>query len=306
MVDAIYAPLGKAPEALNGVRMNKPMSIDLSGVLNPLMGITNLAYQVIAPEFVRVNRVTLVARHLFHNQGNQAPSLDIGDYLSHDVPASLNHAHDRSFAFKTTASVATLATEVGLVNLNVTIHRLLGLGHDRPDFVEHSPGCLVGNTQLSLKLFGRDTTASGRNQEHGIEPGTERCGTVVKDGVGCGADLVATELTAKDSTSGNQVVLRNLAALGAKDSFRPASGSQEPKASRIIGELSVKLLQSIRGLFHGLFSLSRFIIPQNVRDVKGYLPKRVIYDSSEMVSDRVLNGNAGCSLWSISLDTAGD
>jgi hypothetical protein len=32
------------------------------------------------------------------------------------------------------------------------------------------------------------------------------------------------------------------------------------------------LLQSIGGLFHGLFSLSRFIIPHNVRDVKGYLP----------------------------------
>jgi len=272
MINAIYASLGKAPEALNGVGVHQATSVDLCGVLNPLVGVANLAHEVVAAKFVCVNRVALVARNLLHNQGNQAPSLNIGDYLSHDIPASLNHAHYRGFGLKRTALLSALAAKVGLVNLDVTVHRLLSFRHDSPDLVEHSPSRLVCHSKLSLKLFGRDTAASRSHKEHGIEPRAERSRTVVKDSVGCRAYLVAAELAAKDSTSGNKVVLCDLATLGTQDAFRPASGGQKSQASRIIGKLGVKLLHGIGGLFHGLFSLSRFIIPQKVRDVKGYLP----------------------------------
>ena len=269
MINAVYATLGKTPEALDSIRVNQTTSIDLCGVLNPLVGVANLAHKVVTAKLICINGIAFITRHLLHNQGNQAPSLDIGHDFSHDIAASLDYPHDRGFGLKASALLSAASTEVRLVNLNIAVHRLLSLSHDSPDCVEHSPSRLVGNSQLPLKLLGRDTTASRSHQEHSIEPGTERRGTVVKDGIGCGADLVAAELTAKDSPSGNKIVLRNLATLRAQDTIVIASLDQKPKASRIIGKLGIKLLQGIGGLFHGLFSLSRFIIPQKVRDVKG-------------------------------------
>jgi len=226
--------------------------------LNPLVSIADFADFVVAPKLICVDRGGYFSWHLLEQNWHERYCLDIGHYFCHDITASLDYAHHRGFGFKASPSLPPFAAEVRLVNLNIAIHRLLSLSHDSPDLVEHSPGCLVGHSQLTLKLFGRDTASGGGHKEHGIEPGAERSGAMVKKSIRCRAYLVSAKLTLIGFASFNAIMLCYFATLWAQDTFRPASLNQKIEANLIVRELLVKGFESVFRYSHCYHLSDRF------------------------------------------------
>jgi len=256
VIDTINPALDQRPEAFDGVGVNEATGILLGRMLNRLMGVPELLDKVVASKFVGVDRGADISRHLLPENRQQSPSLDVRHDLGCHGATTLHNANHGSLALQAPATLSALfATKVGLVNLNAAKHRLLALTHDTPDLLEHAPSCLVGHSDLSLQLLGRDAATGRSDQEEGMEPTPQGRGAVVKDGVSHRADLGAAELTPVGFPSFDVVVLRDLLALGAKDTLGPSGLYQKLKTGVVIRELGVKLLQRID--LHGGSSLSK-------------------------------------------------
>jgi hypothetical protein len=105
-----------------------------------------------------------------------------------------------------------------------------------------------------------------------MKPGAERCVGFVKYGISCRRYMVTAELARVNLAIGYPIMSSNLLALLAIYTLWPASIFKKIQASIIIGELFTKVFYSVG--FHLLtpISLYTYIIPRNLRDVKGYLP----------------------------------
>ena len=82
----------------------------------------------------------------------------------------------------------------------------------------------------------------------------------MKDGIGCGGYLGATELAAIDLPARNAKVFGDALALGTGDTLRPSGVFEELKAGVFIWELGIELLYGILShvpMLHGEHVLSR-------------------------------------------------
>lgn len=95
----------------------------------------------------------------------------------------LNHADDGSFIVEHILTFV-LTTNVGFVDLNYARERIVALLHHEPDLFGHAPGGFVGDTQVSLDLFGADAVLAHAKEIDDIEPFSERGFGLMEDGVG--------------------------------------------------------------------------------------------------------------------------
>ena len=194
--------------------------------------------------------------------GRRVRALTSGTTLDDVPPASLHHAgHDGlSIGSPSTLSWAT-PSNVGFVNLDFSEEGNAFLGHELADLGEHPPGRLVSDAYLPFELLGRYAGPGRGHQEHCVEPGPERGGGLVEDGVGSRGDLGATELAAVDLPARDPEVLGDPVALGASDTMGPSSVLEEVQAGVIVGKLLVERFNRV--LFYTP------IVAEKVRVVKG-------------------------------------
>lgn len=275
MASTINTTLDQRPKALNGVRVNDTTSVDFGGVFNPLMGVSELLYQVVAAEFIGIDFGVDVRRGLLPQDRQEGTSLDVGYYLAHYLPViTLYNAHDRRFLLKAATFAGRLPTYVGFIHFQRARNLVVLFIHELAYHGEHSPSRLVSNSNFTLKLFSRDTAASGGHQEHGVKPVAKRGRRLMEDSSGEGANLITTELAGINGLALYPVMRRYLLALHAVHAVRISPLEYSLKAS-IIGRIFlVKVFKCVfRRLHFRLQSqLSNRSITQNVRDVKGYLP----------------------------------
>jgi len=170
MMDSVYSSLGKTPETFDVVGMNDPISVFAIGMTDLVMGVSLFTESSIP--MIVVSEDNRTGRYPLLDFGVDSSSPEIWNYLGTDVPFPLNHAHNDSLFVSTTATLPAmrLPADIGVVNLDLSGKRVDVLSHEFADLAEHSPGCLVGDSQFSFKLFCGDTTSGRSHQEYSIEP----------------------------------------------------------------------------------------------------------------------------------------
>lgn len=167
---------------------------------------------LVATHFVGADRGA--GKHVFLDQlvhgGLGAAVDDAGDQLA----LALRHAIDhRLVAHVAIALAAHGAAHNGFVNLDDfagAAERIITvlLSHVLPNFVAHAPSSLVGDADLALDLFGRDTVARGAEQEHDVEPVAQAGARALERRASGRIDLIAAPLASVGPASLDAVVAR--------------------------------------------------------------------------------------------------
>src|SRR5262245_21845078 len=128
--------------------------INLLGMMNPAVIVTERVKATIGRMFISVDN--RARQHAFLNERLQSLGKHVGNYLGNYVAPTLHRSsHDGLMLACSTAflSAASVATNVGFVNLNTPTQRLPLLCEHGANLFEHAPSGLVGDAKLSLKLL---------------------------------------------------------------------------------------------------------------------------------------------------------
>jgi hypothetical protein len=206
----------------------------------------------------------------FRDHRKQSVSLNIGNDLNYSIPVPFHKSHNNRFAGGTTTTLAMrLAADVSLVNLDLTAKRVNIFGHEFANLTKDTPCGFVSDTQFPLKLLGRDSGFGRGHKKHGMEPRAERGIRFMEDGSRSRGNTHSAELARVEFHVGSLVMLRNLATLRAKDTFRPASLKENFKASIIGWEHLVEIFDSVGSHVVSPISPYTYTIAQELRNVKG-------------------------------------
>ena len=161
MINAINATLDCSPQRFHRIDVDNAVNVLFGGMLHDFMGIANSFNMIVARQFISIDHCFVRLLNIPFNHGEQGSSLNIWDYSSDSVPLTFYHAHnDCLTTCTTTTSTMRLATNVSLVNFNLSRERINIIGHKFADFFKHTPRCFVGNAKFPLKLFSGDTSFS--------------------------------------------------------------------------------------------------------------------------------------------------
>jgi hypothetical protein len=204
-VRALQAALEQAPEVLQAVRVDLAVNI-LLGVVD------NAVDERVRQVGVGVERVRVDVRALLHvgvDQRAQGAAL----HVLHDgrtdargaVAVAFQQAEDGDLAGPTRVRadagalarvhVASLATDVGLVNLNVAAELAEALGlHGEADAVEHEPRRLLSDAERAVDLVGGNAVLAVHDHPEAREPLVETDGRAFEDGPDLDGELLAARL----------------------------------------------------------------------------------------------------------------
>ncbi len=164
---------------------------------------------------------------------------EVLDDLGHYVTASLLESHDDLLTGSAAATLPPrlLTTDVSVVCLDDTTEFVLedGVSHGFADLLRHTPCCLVGNTDGSLKLFGGDAFLIATHQPDGDKPLPERCPGAVEDRSGSNRELVSASGALPDFSFFNPIGMFG-SALGTSNAFGPTLVAKEDFALALGGE----------------------------------------------------------------------
>lgn len=278
MIDAIDTTLDQRPEALNRVYMVDTESVFTLAVTHHTMSVTELLNRVVAGELIGMDGVVSPSRHVIPDDRHDGASFHIFDYRGQDLPLiPVSQPDNGSLTARATPCAFTrpLTADVSLIYFNMPVHRLGFLIHETAYQLEHSPRCLIGNSEFTFKLFSRDTAAGAGHQEHGMKPVAKWGRRFVEYSTSQRTYLITAEVAGVNWLAPYTIMGSYLLALGAVHAVRIATLKDTLKASIIGRILFVELLYRVFCRFH--FSLQSQVsnrsIAQNVRDVKGYLRK---------------------------------
>lgn len=263
MMDTTDAALNQAPEALNGVRVYVSHDVDSAGMMDAMMQVPCASYSAVTQEFVGEDGA--LGHHVLFDRGQERCRRRVRSDPGDDLALTLTQAHDHGFTRRASSALArTPATEVTFVGFDLSCQGADAFIHQEPDLLEHPPCRFVGDAQFALELLGRDTTAGGGHEEHGVEPGPQGRGGLVEDRPGQRVDMVSALLAGVRGPFAEAVVEGDALLGRAGDAVRPPGVLEEVEAGGIGGELLLEIVDRVP--FHGSS------LPEAVRAVKGYLP----------------------------------
>src|SRR6266436_5487125 len=253
MVDAANSIFDKRPKPFDSICMSIATNPNLSGMMNAPMLVSRYAKVIVGGPLVSEDHRAW--QNSFLDKRNERSGFSIGDdfgdhralsskhtrdcYLA-DRPATLNLL----FAFPL-VHVLGLAAKKTFIGFNATRKRIVILFQHLANLLEHAPRGFVGDSGFTLKLFRRDAATSRRHQIDRVEPRFQRRAGLVIDRVGGRVNVVAAILARIGAARSNLVMLCDLAARFAKDAVRVEVVSQPIKASIIIRELFLEILERV-------------------------------------------------------------
>ena len=230
VIDADNCSLEQAPEVFDAHCVN--VSIDeCLGMANGFM-LSVASGLSVALEFIGDKQFGIDT-----NEGIKEWSERIGfevlHDLGHNVTAPLLEPYDDLLAGSATATLSSrlLATDVSVIGFDNTTEFVLEgvVSHGFADLLRHTPCCLVGNTESSLKLFSRDTFLVATHQPDGNKPLLERCPGAVEDRTRCDRELVSASRALPHSTFFDPIGVFGSAS-GASNAFGPTLVAKEDLA----------------------------------------------------------------------------
>lgn len=276
VVGSVHAAFGVAPERFDGVRVGRAVNVNLGGVMDPLMLVAILGQGVVAGHFVAEDGAGW--QHVSVDEREQSLGLNIRHYFGNNLALALYNTSNDGLSTSTTsplvgafAFVAVLVstTYVGFINFNATREKIDFFIHQSADKGTHTPGCLVGDSQFPLQLFGGNTSSGVSDYEYGVEPVFQGSSGLVHDGIGGRGNLIAAVIALVSLAATYQMELARTVALGAVDVFRPTLVTEPVQTRFVVGEHLVELLDS--ELLHHAYSLpeSTISLARMIHDVKG-------------------------------------
>jgi len=124
----------------------------------------------------------------------------------------------------------------------------VGRRHELPQFMANPPSALVGDASLPLDFLGRDAMSSAGHEVHRKEPDRELGAALVKDGPGCGIDVMAAPLAGVSPPRGHRMKLHPLVADLTMRLVPAVLDFHDPcETGRVIGIFGLELLESVFG-----------------------------------------------------------
>ena len=266
--------LNDRPKALNRVGVYRSNYVLLCGVVDSDVRIAPLAEAVVANPLIGAEQANLV-RDGFADESFQRGGSDVGDNASHDVALAADCASDdcalaasgragHSVAFVGMFVLGFAANE-GFVNFDNTAKLFFRFDKGDTDFVCHEPsGFDRSETHIAAKLPRAHALFAGQDQVSDLEPVAERLVGIFEYRSGDAGEAIAVRRTSTalpmEALVGRSVVKVPIAAPGALDAFRPATGDQISLASLIVAdweqgvELGGSHLVDWLGAAHGVSS----------------------------------------------------
>ena len=168
-------PFEHRPKGFQGVHVNIPTRPFFLAVIDHSVVITEPGKNAVRHPFIGTNPRPLgdIIDDLRDQGTATSRRNDFG--IKFTVPLK-DAEHDGLPGSSTTPFAGPFAANVGFIDLDVTRKRRIAINqpHVLPNLVGYPKGRRIGNAQLALNLFRRDTMARGGEQVHRIEPLLER------------------------------------------------------------------------------------------------------------------------------------
>ena len=228
---------------------------NLSGMMNAPMLVSRRAKAVVGGPFIGIDHRAW--QYSFFDERNERVGFcvryDLGNYRA----LSLNHASDNRFANSAATlnlsrsnvlvHVLRLAAKETFVGLDFTAKRIVIFFQHLANLFEHAPRGFVGDARLALKLFGRDAATSRGHQIDRVKPSLKRRAGLVINRVGGRVNVMPAILARVRVARSYLVMLSYLVARLAKDAIGVEVISQPIKASIIVRELFLEILERVAG-----------------------------------------------------------
>lgn len=138
---------------------------------------------------VNVELVGVDLRTLFDVIGynrHDGMAAHVGNFAGFEFAAALHHPEYSSFVFRTASACAAahLAAKVRLVYFHLAHKWIEIFGENIAHFFAHSPSGFIGDTRLTLNLFGRNPAACLRHEVNHVEPNGQRGRGLVEHRIG--------------------------------------------------------------------------------------------------------------------------
>lgn len=253
VINATDAALQKAPEALDGVRMNIAHNVDSGCVVNaPVLVAQRLAVcrfklrdVVVGHMLIGVNGA--LWKDVSLCQFKQLMITFFSRSLCNDPAFALDNARDPGFVAHlwTSALPSHFAAEVGFVHLYRRL-KLQVFGEQRTNLLEHAPCGFVGHRSFALDLFRRNPAASRTHQVHRVEPRPQTGGRFLQDRASERIDVPAARLAGVGCAPSDAVVLFvGLTRLAIRDAARKALFLDVLQAGIVVRELPQEVVEAI-------------------------------------------------------------
>lgn len=257
MIHTAQTVFDQRPESLNAIRVLVANDINLLRVMNAPMIVTKRIEATIRRMLVRVH--DRAWQHSFLNERLKGVGVHVRNNSGDHVALTLNGSGNDGLVFASATSLPTAASvtaNVSLVNLYATAQRFVIFSQHLTNLLEHAPRGFVGNARLALNLFGGDTATRRSHQIDRMEPRFQRRAGLVVNRISGRVNMMTAILARIRFARDYFVMLRDLAARIAKDAVWIQVILEPFKASVIIRELSLKILERIaRHLRAGDFRL---------------------------------------------------
>ena len=241
VVDAVDAALDVAPHAFDVVGVDSPSDVLFGMVSDSGVEVTESAKPVVAGHFVGVDH--LPSGDVLLNHRYEGTGLNVGNDFDNGLAVPFHHTRNDSLSSRSTTALAgPLAADVSLIDFDLPKELEVALGHEFADLVEHTPSRLVGDAKLTLQLLGGNARAGGGHEEHGVEPGAQRSGGLVEDGVGGRGDVRAAVFATVDLAASNAVVGGDVLTGNAVDAVGPSGVLNELQQASSSGNWALNCL----------------------------------------------------------------
>jgi len=251
-MSSLNASFDLAPKSFQGINVVDAIDVFSNPMMNVTMPKTPSVQVGIRFKFIGTNRTSdfnvILDNALKGFFGN------IGDNLSHNIPATFYHPKDNGFAFcAATATPMMPSPDHGFIGFDMARKVAIPINscHILSNLMGHTPSSFIGNAKLPLEFFCRDTMTGGSEKIHGIKPLLKRGMGVLKRGSRHWVNMMPAPLTHINGLFFELVEFSVPFALRAIQFFAKTGFHQVREARIIIRELLEKLL-NYKGFFHGL------------------------------------------------------
>lgn len=248
VVSPVQGAFKLAPKALNGIGMEHSTDILPFPVIDSPMLEARGSDLVVARKFVRGDRGPFFDAGLNHR--HQGFALNVWHHGSPNVAAALCYSENGGLSrCSAPALPLALASDIGFVGLHDATQNLSVALHEKSYLLGDPPGALVGDAQLPLKFFGRDSVLGLAHEEYGVKPKSQRCRALMEDCAFRRVDLVTAGASVR-AAAHNGVKLF-LLALGALKALGVAFVEDVGQTAFVVGEVFLEVRDRVF-LFHAL------------------------------------------------------
>ena len=253
--------LQPGPKAFDAVDMRTTTYPLASTMIHSLMAISDLVQSLVRAKFIRVYRAARF--NVLLNDGLQRFLFNVRDDLGHKIAVPVQHTKGNALVRGATATLPArdLATDLSLINLNISIKRIftVSIRHVPTYFMSHSQSSWIGNSKLSLKFQGWHSVPCSSKQINSIKPLLQRNMRASKDSLAHWIDRMPTPRTLISRITLDAMKLPMLSTFRAVHGIAMLFAHQVIQTSIVVWKLLHKLL-NCRG-YHGVSPTVRDRLP---------------------------------------------